>query len=190
MSLAVESREASAVRVHPHGLEPLLADALTRIDQPPAGTRSPDVADVHIVGIDLSSIDRSITAASPWIALLEVKSTALTLVARRAGACAIVAREDGLGALLQALEDVAGGQTLSDATASVDDGTDIMGSLSPRQVTVLTLITQGSSNDEIAAALSISPNTARTHVQNVLSKLGVRNRLAAAAIGRTAGLGR
>ncbi len=190
MSLAVDDLEVSAVRVHPHGLEPLLVDALTRIDGPTAGTRAPDVADVHVVGIDLSSIDRPITAATPWVAVLDVQSTALALVARRAGACAIVTREDGLEALIRALEDVTNGKACSGATASADDGTDILGSLSPRQVTVLTLITQGSSNDEIAAALSISPNTARTHVQNVLSKLGVRNRLAAAAIGRTAGLSR
>ncbi len=55
---------------------------------------------------------------------------------------------------------------------------------------MLGLLTKGASNAEIALALGISPNTCRTHVQAVLKKLGVHNRLAAAAVGRAAGLDR
>jgi two-component system nitrate/nitrite response regulator NarL len=45
----------------------------------------------------------------------------------------------------------------------------------------LALLAEGADNDAIAQALVISPQTARTHIQNVLSKLGVHSRLEAAA---------
>jgi two-component system nitrate/nitrite response regulator NarL len=48
----------------------------------------------------------------------------------------------------------------------------------------LNLLAQGGDNDAIAQALVISPQTARTHIQNVLGKLGVHSRLEAAAFAR------
>jgi len=53
--------------------------------------------------------------------------------------------------------------------------------LTRREREILALLTGGADNDGIAQALVISPGTARTHVQNVLSKLGVHSRLEAAA---------
>jgi DNA-binding NarL/FixJ family response regulator len=46
---------------------------------------------------------------------------------------------------------------------------------------VLALLADGADNDAIAQGLVISPETARTHVQNVLHKLDVHSRLEAAA---------
>lgn len=60
--------------------------------------------------------------------------------------------------------------------------------LTDREREVLVLITAGASNDAMARALDISPHTVRTHVQNLLGKLGVQNRLAAAAVARRSGL--
>jgi DNA-binding NarL/FixJ family response regulator len=56
-----------------------------------------------------------------------------------------------------------------------------MAMLTRRQRQVLALLTQGADNEAIAQALVISPQTARTHIQNVLGKLGVHSRLEAAA---------
>jgi DNA-binding NarL/FixJ family response regulator len=53
--------------------------------------------------------------------------------------------------------------------------------LTPREREVLTLLSGGGNNQAIARALVISPQTARTHVQHLLAKLGVHSRLAAAA---------
>lgn len=53
--------------------------------------------------------------------------------------------------------------------------------LTRREREVLALLSDGSDNEAIASALVISPETARTHVQNLLSKLGVHSRLEAAA---------
>ena len=53
--------------------------------------------------------------------------------------------------------------------------------LTHREREVLELLAAGKNNQHIARALSISPDTARTHVQNVLAKLHVHSRLEAAA---------
>lgn len=56
--------------------------------------------------------------------------------------------------------------------------------LTPREREVLAILAEGGNNDAIAQALVISPQTARTHIQNVLTKLGVHSRLEAAAFVR------
>jgi DNA-binding NarL/FixJ family response regulator len=52
--------------------------------------------------------------------------------------------------------------------------------LSPRHRQILALIAEGRCNDEIAAALEVSPNTIKFHVRALYSRLGVRNRVEAA----------
>ena len=53
--------------------------------------------------------------------------------------------------------------------------------LTRREREVLALLSEGADNDGIARALVISPQTARTHIQNILTKLSVHSRLEAAA---------
>jgi len=53
--------------------------------------------------------------------------------------------------------------------------------LTRREKEILALLTRGADHNSIAQALVISPGTARTHIQNVLGKLGVHSRLEAAA---------
>jgi DNA-binding CsgD family transcriptional regulator len=52
-------------------------------------------------------------------------------------------------------------------------------SLTRREREVLSLLAQGTSTSEIGQALTISVNTARNHIQNILEKLGVHTRLEA-----------
>jgi DNA-binding NarL/FixJ family response regulator len=52
--------------------------------------------------------------------------------------------------------------------------------LTPREREILVLVAQGRSNQDIARTLVISERTARTHVSNVLTKLGLASRTQAA----------
>jgi DNA-binding NarL/FixJ family response regulator len=54
-------------------------------------------------------------------------------------------------------------------------------SLSPREREILTLLGEGRTQKQIAAELVISPKTVATHIQHVLSKLGVNTRAQAVA---------
>lgn len=54
--------------------------------------------------------------------------------------------------------------------------------LTPREVQVVQLISEGMRNKEIAAALGISFETAQVHVKNILSKLRVQDRTAAVSV--------
>jgi DNA-binding NarL/FixJ family response regulator len=60
--------------------------------------------------------------------------------------------------------------------------------LTPREREVLSLLVEGEDVAGIAGLLFISPETARTHVQRVLRKLGVHSRLEAIALVATTGL--
>ena len=60
--------------------------------------------------------------------------------------------------------------------------------LTAREVEILRLLAQGTSNQEIGDDLFISPRTAGTHVANILGKLGVHSRAAAAAVALSKGL--
>jgi len=52
--------------------------------------------------------------------------------------------------------------------------------LTPREVRVLALLVEGANSETIRDRLKISPNTVRTHIQNILNKLQVHSRLEAA----------
>ena len=60
--------------------------------------------------------------------------------------------------------------------------------LTPRELAVLELLSEGQTNREIAAALYISPSTAGVHVSNILRKLGAKRRVDAAGLAHTLGL--
>jgi DNA-binding NarL/FixJ family response regulator len=76
------------------------------------------------------------------------------------------------------------------AAAHPAAGPDPLAELTDREREVLALLAQGSTNRQIAAALTITPNTVKKHVDHVLQKLGVSTRAAAAAIAVRAGLGK
>jgi len=60
--------------------------------------------------------------------------------------------------------------------------------LSPREREILALLAEGRTQQEIAAALVISSKTVATHIQHVLSKLGVNTRAQAVALAFQRGL--
>ncbi len=60
--------------------------------------------------------------------------------------------------------------------------------LTPAEVRVLRLIADGNANKEIAAQLSVSEDTVKGQVRNILSKLGAKDRTHAAMIGLKRGI--
>jgi DNA-binding CsgD family transcriptional regulator len=64
-----------------------------------------------------------------------------------------------------------------------------LGGLSRREVEVLDLVAQGLTNREIAARLVLSEHTVNRHVANILRKLGLSSRAAAASLAGRHGLG-
>ena len=60
--------------------------------------------------------------------------------------------------------------------------------LTPREIDVLRLIARGSANKIIAAELSLTEETVKSHIRNILSKLGANDRTHAVAIGLQRGI--
>lgn len=89
------------------------------------------------------------------------------------------AREQLVGAtaLLTALPDAAGLAQVRRLTGSLDGRP--AHPLTPREVEVLRLVSQGLGNDDIAAALVVSPHTVHRHVANILTKLDEPTRASA-----------
>src|ERR1700728_3898557 len=54
--------------------------------------------------------------------------------------------------------------------------------LTPREIEVIRLVARGMRNKEIAAALTITEETAQSHVKNILAKLSVHDRTEAVAV--------
>ena len=60
--------------------------------------------------------------------------------------------------------------------------------LTPREIDVLRLIAEGNANKEIAGKLSVTEETVKGHVKNILAKLGVNDRTHAVSIGLKRGI--
>jgi DNA-binding NarL/FixJ family response regulator len=67
-------------------------------------------------------------------------------------------------------------------------GTEQIASLTPREVEVLRLLSQGQTNPQIAQILLVSRGTVKIHVQHIISKLGVSDRTQAAVRAIEAGI--
>jgi DNA-binding NarL/FixJ family response regulator len=124
-------------------------------------------------------------------------SVAIRLV--RAGASAWVTRNQTSATLLTAIRSVQRGETWIPADLLTDvldeltargrrerQSDDRLAVLTGREREILQLYGLGLGRAEVAARLQLSPNTVRTHVQNILGRLEVHSTLAAVAIARSA----
>ncbi len=99
-------------------------------------------------------------------------------------------RQDGLRLFIKGLDALLHGevwisrdlltQMALQKRAGGDHATRVRTALTQREAQVLTLISVGASNEEIAKKLYISTHTVKTHIYNVFKKLNVPNRLQAA----------
>jgi DNA-binding NarL/FixJ family response regulator len=115
----------------------------------------------------------------------------------RAGASGFLLKDVRPGELVDAIRVVAGGNALL-APASVTrlldrfggdaDATVPIATLTEREEEILRLLAGGLSNNEIADRLVLGETTVKTHVSNLLRKLGVRDRVQAVIAAYDAGL--
>jgi len=114
--------------------------------------------------------------------------------ALEAGASGYLTKESPLGELISATRALSRGETLIPSRMlgvllatlirrrrEQDEAIRRTSKLTRREKEVLGLLAAGGDNDAISQRLVISPETARTHIQSVLAKLGVHSRLEAAA---------
>jgi len=167
---------------------------------------SPDVILLDLVMPEMDGIEatRRIRLADPGARILILSSFSNddnVLPAIRAGAMGYVLKNIDPDDLADALRETYQGKSqLSPDVAQKliahvrqdegdgDVGDDPLGQLTDREKEVLTLIARGMSNREIAAALSISHATVKTHVSNLLGKLHLADRTQAAILAIRLGL--
>ncbi len=83
---------------------------------------------------------------------------------------------------------VAGQQRAGQDRLAPTSGARILSALSPRETDILTLIAEGLSNKEIARSLDIGPETVKSHLKSIFTKLGVERRAQAVSRAQTLGL--
>jgi DNA-binding NarL/FixJ family response regulator len=122
--------------------------------------------------------------------------------ALRAGASGFITKDVPADELVRAVRVVAAGDALLSPAitrqlldrvarrlpAPVTGGPEILSELTDREREVLELLARGMSNAEIAAALVVGEATVKTHVSNVLMKLGLRDRVQAVVLAYEVGL--
>jgi NarL family two-component system response regulator LiaR len=127
------------------------------------------------------------------IALTSVLEDHLVYGAIRAGAIGYLLKDTGAEDLCRAIKSAASGQVQLSPQAAARLTREIRAPESPetltqRETEVLQLIAQGMANKEIAQTLGIGEKTVKTHVSNILSKLGVLSRTQAALYAIQVGL--
>jgi DNA-binding NarL/FixJ family response regulator len=161
-----------------------------------AATR-PDVVlmDIRMPRLDGIAATARVLAADPSVRVLVLTTFDLdeyVYDALRAGASGFLLKDVGRDDLVAAVRVVAAGDALlapavtrrllADFVASRPAGDPAraaaaLARLTPRERDTLALLARGRTNAEIAAELVVSDHTVKTHVGNVLAKLGLRDRI-------------
>jgi two-component system nitrate/nitrite response regulator NarL len=144
-------------------------------------------------GLDLA---RAVAARHPRTKVLMVSATddpAIVSAALDLGVAGFTRKDQRIDGIVQILERVGQGEVAVDPellraavrhlkAPDVDQAERTLRYLTPREREVLRRIVDGESTKQIARAMDIAQSTARTHVQNVLVKLGAHSRVEASAI--------
>lgn len=102
----------------------------------------------------------------------------------------LVSKASGLQGLVRTIDAVAGGARMSEGWPTTDRRRQpvVVDALTARELEVVRLVVRGYSTQQMADELGVSRHTIRTHVQQVLRKLGVHGRGKVARAAATAGL--
>lgn len=168
-------------------------DGLEAVRQ--AKALSPDIVLMDLVMPNLDGIEatRQITASLPRTRVLVLTSFAAdekVFPAIKAGALGYLLKDSGPEELIQAIRNVYRGQSSLEPSiarkvllelSNPPTKQSLTGELlTERELEVLRLVAKGCCNKEIAARLSVSELTVRTHVSKILSKLHLASRTQAA----------
>jgi DNA-binding NarL/FixJ family response regulator len=136
----------------------------------------------------------------PKVVMLSQSSEPRRIVrAMRSGAVGWVRKDESLERLRDVIHAVANGETclppgrtgevlrllLRSADPDEGDSGCAIAALTPREREVLMCLAEGTGRRDMAAHLRMSPNTVRTHLQNLMGKLGVHSALEAVALTRS-----
>jgi DNA-binding NarL/FixJ family response regulator len=169
-------------------------EALDGIAALVAAGRPPDVAlmDLLMPGLDGVTAIAAITQRHPGMEVVAMTSfTQADLVhnAFQAGAAGYLLKDAEADEVAAAIRAACRGEVLLDPAIAkqltrslVAPKPQTVQTLTDREREVLVLVAQGLSNQQIADSLVISERTARTHVSNILGKLGVASRTQAALL--------
>lgn len=131
---------------------------------------------------------RQVLRVSPRTAVMMLSGTADAAVARAAigaGVRGFLRKDEPLTQLVEALDQLGSGLLVVDANILRPDlraaPSSVLDRLTVREREVLERLVHGESGSEMAREMRVSYSTMRTHVQNVLVKLGVHSQLEAAA---------
>jgi DNA-binding NarL/FixJ family response regulator len=185
------------------------ADGAAAIEQ--AAALRPDVVvmDLLMPGVDGIDATARIKAADPDVEIVVITSfveEARIVAALEAGASGFLLKDAEADELAAAIRAAASGEVhLDPAVAGIvarrmrsrpggvaggGSDEDALGSLTARERDVLGAVARGLSNRAIADELGITERTARTHVSNILAKLGLTSRTQAALLAVQHGLDR
>jgi len=154
----------------------------------------PDVTIMDLQMPEMTGLDALATIRGEFpdariIVLTTYTGDVQILRALKSGACGYLLKNTFHKELVDTIRAVhAGKKTLSPevsyqiAEHSTDDA------LTPSEISVLTLIAAGNANKQIADQLSITEETVKSRVKNILSKLGAHDRTHAAVIGLKRGI--
>jgi DNA-binding NarL/FixJ family response regulator len=154
----------------------------------------PDVTLMDLQMPEMNGLDAIIAIRGEFpesriIVLTTYAGDAQVLRALKAGARGYLLKNSLHKELLETIRAVHAGKKALSAEASyqlAEHATD--DALTPAEVRVLRLIADGNANKEIAERLSVSEETVKGQVRNILSKLGANDRTHAAMIGLKRGI--
>jgi DNA-binding NarL/FixJ family response regulator len=155
---------------------------------------NPDVTLMDLQMPEMSGLDaiiaiRSEDPTARIIVLTTYSGDALAQRALKAGAQAYVLKSLVRTEILNTIRAVYEGERLvqADVAAEIAKHTADV-ALTTREIEVLRLIASGHANKEISARLFINEETTKTHIKNILAKLGAKDRTHAASLGLKRGI--
>jgi DNA-binding NarL/FixJ family response regulator len=155
---------------------------------------NPDVTLMDLQMPDMSGLDaiiaiRSEDPTARIIVLTTYSGDALAQRALKAGAQAYVLKSLVRTEILNTIRVVYDGErrVQADVAAEIAKHT-ADAALTAREIEVLRLIASGHANKEISARLSINEETTKSHIKNILAKLGAKDRTHAVSMGLRRGI--